>query len=233
MKKISKWSFLVLFVVFAPIRSIAQRAVLHFEDELCQYEGIYDTHKYTAKQLQDTYRLTRGEFGYFGGDNTADLALNYKRQTAGIRQLQLVPIPFFKSLRDSMLDYFDQNYIMQRVRLEAKANPSLLLEYHQDRQEVKFYSEALVKGGEQLMEAYESLIRKQMAKNSDPDRLWRQFTNDSAASDNISRAFKYVLEYGWWNAVNAVIPHVNYDGRQLEAFRELFVEVKTLNCDEP
>ena len=79
---------------------------------------------------------------------------------------------------------------------------------------VKLYSQALYKGGDELLKAYEYLTKEQMKNNGSPERIWNEYVNNSKSKQAQELAFKRVLTYGWWNAVNHQLPHVNFDGSQ-------------------
>jgi hypothetical protein len=203
-----------------------------FEDELCQYEGIFDTTLYTTNQLADTYKLVRGEYGLYTNDEE-QLHEDYKNAKEEINSLDIVNIKYFQSLKDSLLTFLDATYQIKNVEFQArKGETKTLLKYYQNNPTVKLYAESLYSGGEKLLKAYEHLTKEQMKNNGSPEILWEEYLKNSKSAQAQEIAFERVLSYGWWNAVNNLLPHINNDGTQFEEFVKLFTEVKTIDCDE-
>lgn len=211
----------------------AQDAIFEFEDGVCLFQGTFDSKKYTKDQLANTYRLIQGGAISLYTDEETELDEGYKIILDDLNNTKFVETPFFKTYKDSLIHYVNQTYKLRKVQFEAiRVNKKALMQHYQDDPTIKMYSEALVKGGKDLIQAYEYLTKKQMKNNSDPDRIWRNYSANITKDNAQKLAFNYVLVYGWWNAVNHQIEHIYYDGRHFEEFMKLFITVKTIDCDE-
>lgn len=225
--------FLCLITVSCIAQSYAQKnlAVLDFEDNFCIYKGYYDPGKYTKEELLDTYALTSWMV-YFDGEDLENLEKNYQEAKRKLRALRLVRVRLFADERDSMLRYIDESYRIQRLRLQAEEDPTVLFSILQENEKVKYYAEALNRGEESLLEAYKSMIKESMKQNAYPEALWRRYLANVRSEDRYELAFEQVLTYGWWNEVNRSIYHYPHDGSIGEHFFKLFERV-TMDCDEP
>ena len=222
----------IISLVFFQTKLNAQEAKFDFDDELCRYTGYYDSTKYTSDQLRDTYKLAQGYFSIYS-DEEKQLEDNYKNIKEEISNLNIVKSTYFQTLKDSILNFIELTYQIKKVEFEAiKGNKKSLLKYFQNNETVKLYSQALYKGGDELLKAYEYLTKEQMKNNGSPERIWNEYVNNSKSKQAQELAFKRVLTYGWWNAVNHQLPHVNFDGSQFEEFQKLFSKVETIDCDE-
>lgn len=224
---------IILFVsCVLPLRSWAQEMTFEFEDELCKYIATYDSNKYTEEQLFDTYKLVQGYYNLYTNDEE-QLEDNYAIIKKELADLQLVITPYFKTLRDSVLHFLELTYKVKKAEFAArKGNKEDLLKFYTEDANVKMYAESLNKGGEELIKAYEYLTKQQMKSNGSPERLWSEYLKNIKSSNAQYLAFDYVLTYGWWNAVNNQLPHVNNDGTQFVQFKNLFIKVETVDCDE-
>ena len=226
------FQFLVGLLLIFSWQVNAQEKSFLFEDELCRYEAFYDSTKYSEKQLNDTFKLTQGYFNIYTEDEQ-QLDDTYKLSKKEILGFQIVKNPYFNTLRDSIVQFLDWTYRIKKIEFAArKGKTKDLLKYFQKNSTVKLYSEALHKGGDDLMEAYEHLTKEQMKNNAAPEVLWNEYVKNSKSGQAQQLAFEQVLSYGWWNAVNHELPHINMDGSQMEEFQKLFSRVKTIDCDE-
>ncbi|WP_196938739.1 hypothetical protein [Sphingobacterium pedocola] len=227
----SKFIYIILFSTMLNFVYAQEKSIV-FADELCTYEGVYDSGKYTENELKDTYELIKGVFFSYNSDKE-EMEDSYAEIKNKLATLSIVKEPFFQSLLDSTLLYLDRTYEAKLIQLEAEDNPRALLRLYQDDAEIRQYAEALVDRETKLLESYAYLTKKQMETNGDPERLWDNYQFNIAQANKYDLAFDYVLVYGWWNAVNHQLPHISYDGRQSQAFEKLFVRLETLDCDEP
>lgn len=225
--------FLYLITLSGVSGSYAQSnlAILEFEDAICLYKGYYDPEKFKEEELIDTYALVDWIL-YFDGSDLEELEANYLDGKSKLQALKLVRVRAFSDARDSMLRYIDESYAIQRIRLQAQDDPAILLSVFQDNDEVKYYAEALNKGGDSLLEAYKSLTKKQMEQNADPEALWRRYLAHIKSEDRYALAFDQVLTYGWWNQVNRIIYHYPNDGSLWDLFLGLFERVVSIDCDD-
>ncbi|MGJ1363012.1 hypothetical protein ACR79B_12540 [Sphingobacterium spiritivorum] len=236
--------FLSLFLCLFFSTAFAQHKKFKFIDELCEYEGTYDSKKYTEQQLKDTYNLYYGESWLLSAADhrhrskpteqvLSELKTEYQTKRAKLKGFQLVKNPVFISFRDSLILSMDQEYLAKSALVKALKDPKALLEYKAPDSCAINYTKPLVEGGEALLKAYEVLTKYQMKNNGDPQRLYNIYLENIQSSKKYESAFKEVLIYGWWNCVNHFIPRPTYDARFSENYHKLFIKVDTLDCDEP
>lgn len=224
--------FTIVCLLIFQSRLNAQEAAFDFDDELCRYKGIYDSTKFSSDQLRDTYKLVQGYYSIYSEDEK-QLEDNYKNAKQEITNLKIVKSTYFQSLKDSTLNFLELTYQLKKVEFDAiNGNRDGLMLHFQDNPTVKLYSEALAKGGKDLLNAYEHLTKEQMKNNASPDHVWNEYLRNIKSAQAQELAFKRVLIYGWWNSVNHLLPHINYDGTQFEEFKKIFSKVETVDCDE-
>ena len=228
----SFYKVLFLFVTFLPLSNTAQEVFFDFEDEICQYRGTYDSKLYTEEQLRNTYKLAQGFYDIYTNDEV-QLDETYQLIQDDFVHLSIVESKYFSLLKDSILNYLSHTYKAKKIEFAArKGNTEMLLNAYQDNPTIKYYSQALYKGGETLIQAYEKLTKERMKLNAEPERIWNEFLKNSKSPKAQELAFDYVLSYGWWNTVNHDLPHLNIDGTQFEEFKKLFSKVETIDCAE-
>lgn len=206
-------------------------AILNFEDGLCRYKGYYDKDQFTEKKLEDTFLLSSMML-YFDGDDLTELEQNYTQIKNDLRGLNLVNRKVFTNARDSMLRYMQESYEIQKLRLAAIEDPGVLKSKFQDDSTVRKYTEALIAGGDSLLNVYGELVHEQMENNAHPEVLKSKYEENLKQDECYEIAFDQVLAYGWWNSVNHLIYHFQHDGTLEEQFLKLFERVVTVDCDE-
>lgn len=230
LKHISIGSFIVVSLLsFA----FAQTKTWTFDDELCTYKGYYDSKKYTEQQLADTYNLFRTSHYVHDRGTFDELTARYDSVITSIENLQIVQTSYFQRLKKDVLRYLQETYALKKVQKKAKEEREYLITAVTEGTPARKYAEALHSGGDDLLAAYEQVIKEQMKNNSTPEYLWHNYETTMRRADRLDRAFDYVLVYGWWNSANDLVHHINYDGTQMEQFQKLFAKVDTLDCDEP
>src|SRR5690606_4694510 len=156
---------IIILSVLSPLSNHAQNKTFEFVSDVCSYKALYDSKKYNTEQLQNTFELVQGYFDLHSKEEL-ELDSNYMRIGNKVNYGKYVETPFFTSLRDSVLVYIKSTYKAKKIEFNARRGKTeLLLNYCQEFPKVKFYSEALHNGGEQLIQAYELLTKEQMKKN--------------------------------------------------------------------
>jgi len=238
--------FAVVMTVLVSIGSAAgQQKVFKWSDELCDYQGTYNAKKYTAAQLRNTERLLRGmDFDLTKTPmvfNPADISKldlaglekEYAEKSAELRALDIVPVPYWQTIRDRQLATMKQVYDLARVTIRGFGDRSALNEAAGSQTcKVKFAS-PLIAGGDQLIEAWRKLNIEQRKNNGDPARVKREFDTQLASADAQTYALVDVMMFGWWNCMNADISRIDYDGTQEREFKKLFIRTKKVSCSEP
>lgn len=204
-----------------------------FEDESCTYRGYYDSKKYTEKQLADTHTLFYTNYYVPDHGTLEELSARFDSAIHHVEVLQVVQTSYFQYLKKDVLRYLKETADLKKVQKQAKKETERLIAAVKANTQARKYAEALYKGGDDLLEAYEHVIKEQMKSNSTPEYLQYNYETTMERADRLDRAFDYVLVYGWWNSANHSVHHINYDGTQMKQFRKLFIKVDTVDCDEP
>lgn len=238
--------FAILILLGVSLTAAAQTRTFAWQDELCTYRGTYDSKAYSPARLKNTLKLTNGSnFNLLEYDTTAwkfsDIEkLNvsgfdslYKRKTAELRSLPIVPGPYFEGLRQAKLREMEAVYRLNRTTMAAYKDPKVLLGYTDAPVCTTKYANALIAGGDELLDTWRLVNEDSRAKNSDPERLRRTYEAQLASPDRLRFALLEVMAFGWSNCANDLIPYVNYDGTPEKEFKKLFRSVKTVRCDEP
>lgn len=243
----TKKLFLLLFytLLVSVSMATAQQKKYRFTDEMCEYEGVYNTHLYNEQELKDTHSLYYGESWLLGygsphkdsPDDTkqllTQLADDYAKKRNVLRGFKVIDKPIFTLFRDSLILSLDEEYKAKSTILKAYLNSASILQYKTSDCCNTRYAIPLSKGGEVLLEAYKQLTLDQMKKNAAPQLLYKQYQQNLASPDKYEKAFAYVVTYGWWNCVNSSIPRPKYDPQFMETYQSLFTKVTTIYCDEP
>ena len=232
-----------LVCALAGLPAWAQTKTFRWADELCEYQGSYDASKYSAQQLQNTYDLwfssayqlspqaTTLQPDEINGLDTAPITADYNRLQQQLKTLDLVPQPFWQTLRKQTMDELDAVYRLSMVTVAGYKKPKTLRQYPAKGQCMD-YAEAMIAGGDRMMTAWEQLSVEQCQKNGYPKMCMSRYQQerDSAQSENYARI--NLMAYGWWNCNNQYVPHVVHDGKAPAEFRKLFKKVR-FSCDEP
>ncbi|MGO1244296.1 MAG: hypothetical protein ACTJHT_12245 [Sphingobacterium sp.] len=209
-----------------------QTATFEFDDQVCSYQGIYDTALYTKSQLKDTYRLVADNYYVADEGNVAEVTRRYQAVIESLDSLEIVENPYFQIVRDSVRTYLKQTLSLKRAQKLAREEPSLLLSSVAADSRAYRYGQALVAGGELLLTAYKELVEEQMKNNAMPDYLFDEYQAVMDRDNREEIAFEKLLVYGWWNSANDQSDHLRDRRLLFESFLELFLEVKTVHCDE-
>ncbi len=224
----------------------AQARTFKWDDMMCSFTGTYDSKRYSERQLRNTARLiTMGEFdiGYFTEvfkyDDIAKLDVTkldeeYKRKSAELKSLELVPGAYWESIRQRKLKEMDQVFAQRRVKTLAYADPTALRTYDGAPTCKAKYVEPLIAGGDSLYKVWLDVNVESRKQNADPERLRRKFEAEMASPDRDKFAFVEVMAFGWGNCSNALLPYdtAGQDGSYLRQFKKLFARVKE-SCEEP
>ncbi|QQS32704.1 MAG: hypothetical protein IPM50_13755 [Acidobacteriota bacterium] len=243
MRSLVLLSALFCFVLIAEVSG--QTRTFRWSDMMCDYQGTYNSQKYTAKQLSDTVKLIEpGSYSisvWATVFHPRDLPLlsldklndDFREQQAAINALQIVNVPYFQRLREKKLEEMRQVYELSRVTIAAHSEPSVLRTYRgADACKAK-YAEPLIAGGDALLRTWREVNERSRSVNSEPERLRRDFEEQVASPDKMKFALVEVMGFGWWNCVNETVFRVESDGTAEKEFRKLFTRVRDLGCDGP
>lgn len=225
----------------------AQRGMLRWNTELCEFSGTYNARKYSAAQLRNTLKLfSPGEFGLnvdatvwrfedIGALDVAKLDRQYEAVMADLKSLEIVKSPYWESVRQKKINEINEVYRLSRVTMQAYTKPAVLRDYQGAEVCKANFAEPLIAGGDRLLSAWRGVNEDSRARNADPDRLRRIFDEQNVSRDRLRFARVEVMSFGWWNCANNFIEYE--DGmagvRHEREFKKLFTRVRTVRCDEP
>ena len=220
----------------------AQYADFEYMTELCECKAQFDSTKYSRQQLQNTF-----DHIYWNNASNIDthptdfdknvpvlldsLEAEHRRKLEFLEQLDIVDDKFWQRERDKMIKYINSTCELRRVTIRARLDPKELLDYKLVDSTCKYFRDALIAGGDQLLKAWTVLNEIQKKRNGDPEGLQRRFERDYSSPDRLQIARREVMTFGWWNHANALLPHIDDDGYE-ENFNRLLKDIQC-ECDEP
>jgi len=219
-------------------------STFEWSTELCENTGIYDSKKYTANQLQNTYDLW---FRYSGINlNTQTnpykiedidklsipkLMLEYTTKKA-LYNKEIVANSFWNSVKTEKLQELEEEYELRKITIEAYNNPTVLL-HTKYSETCSVYVEALTSNDTTaLLKSWQNLIEEQKRNNGAPEKLMNQYNEKYNSPDRLLYARMDLMTYGWWNCANAQTKKLSDDGTMEKEFNKLFIRFKT-DCIEP
>lgn len=245
MKKIILLSIFILFV-FCEF-SLAQSKKIRWESVggVCEYEGIFDSKKYTAAQLKNTQKLLGSDFNIdfttatiwkyeeIDSLNFAPIEAEYQKKSAELKNLNIVKSPYWEVRKQQKLKEIEQYYWLIKTTMASYKKPESLRDYPYAESCKTKYAEPLIAGGNSLLKIWETVNIESRKNNSDPNLIKRIFDEQRASADALKFALVEVTAFGWWNCANAQIDQGDDYAIQEKNFRHLFSRVRTVRCDEP
>ncbi len=235
-------------LAFSAAAVVGQTAAYRFQDVLCEYEGTYNTKKYTARQIDDTrkllfsddlrlstFRATVWEYKDIAAIDITAFDNEYKAVKARIEALEVIKTPFITAFKNERLRELEQVYKLGRTTMQAYTEPAVLSQFSFAEKCVKEYAGPIAAGGESLVAAWRKVNLASQAKNGNPTRLQQRFDEQNASPDRLKFALVETMAFGWWNCANAEIAYARTDNSEqmIKEFAKLFVKFRTVSCDEP
>lgn len=242
----SRLGFCVVLMFLLAVCASAQGKVFKWETELCMMTGTFDPAKYSEAQLRNTLMLFGPEMIGLGlslhvwkYEDIAKLDLaayekEYAEKSKKLRELDIVKVPYFESLRRDVLKEMEQLYHLTRTTAVAWTRPEVLRDYPgADACKAKFAG-PLIAGGEELVKAWRGVNLESQKRNADPKHLQKRFDEENASPDRLKFALVETMVFGWWNCANDARQYVERarDGSADVQFRKLFRRVKEV-CEDP
>lgn len=213
---------------------------------MCENTGTFAAGAYTQKQLRDTYRLTTGfmlstttvAFNYqnynaaFFTRAAADLRHEHDSLASVLRGLTVVPIPYWRQLKQLRERQLTEEYAHQQAEVEGYLHPQSWLhnKYYTHCAE---YANALASPDTvAVLKAWRKLVDAQKINNGAPDRLEQEYAQQSTQPEGINYAKMKLMTFGWSNCVNDLSQYNKLDdaGIPTEKFRQLFKHITESNC---
>lgn len=239
--KISKLFKFILILIST--NSFSQIGDFLYHTELCECTAKFDTTKYTRKELRNTidslwwapnieYSSTAWKLEDIQKLNVEDLRTECKEKKNKIQTIQFVKNPFWNKLLAERIQFYESSCRLKEYTIQAYSNPKILLEYELVDSTCIYYRDALIAGGDQLIDAWFILHEKQKKNNGSPENLQRRFDTKYYSDNRLEYARMEIMTFGWWNNANHLLPHINPNYRYDEEFEKLFINV-VCECDEP
>lgn len=221
----------------------AQKAKFIYETDFCECTGVFDSTKYSRTQLQNTLRLlwyapiietdatafTLAKVSELSPDK---LDAECSKRLKELNTLEFVDTDFWRQIKADRIREIENTCLLRKFTLAAWKNPDTLRYYDLVDNTCIFYRNALIQGGDELIQAWSQLNVTMKSKNANPDKLQRKFDQQLNSTDKFEYARLEVMTFGWWNSANHLIFHLNQSGDFETEFEKLFIKVKC-ECDEP
>jgi hypothetical protein len=239
--------FLLLIVVLCLSSGAASAKLRKFVwyDEICSFQGAYNTSLYTERQLENTFQMwysrdftmeiyqARG-LNLDGSNKIRPLAsydAEYARKSAALRKLEIVNTPYWLAYKQKKLKRLEQDYKFGRITAEAFTNPAALRKLTFAKLCVKKYAPLLVAGGDDLMRFWRAGNEETIRKSDNPEQTRKDFENIYNSADKFEYARSKILGFDWWDCVSGAIRSGDDDDNPENNFAKLFTHVVTLGCD--
>lgn len=230
-------------------KKISSAAIFPFFSELCDNKGYYDPKKYSVKELEGTHSLWFGnteaaltapslyrpeDLDLVRKDNKQILARfdkDYAIAKKNLQSLTVVNSPYWQNLKKLNIKELDQEYEKEKVMFESFVNPKILLNNRYSKSCGNFAN--ALNGSDENLKAEWRKLREQMSKrNSDPQRIMKEFENRMQSADWKKYAILDLTVYGWGNCANELIERPVHDEKMSKEFESLFIKIDA-ECDEP
>lgn len=221
--------------------------VFKWESELCENESRFNARLYTDEELKGTHELLwmAGSLLLHEINNTAtdpeeieelsslkELDKLYQKKQKELRNLKIVNDPYWKGVKQSILQRMKDEYDLARIDIQAYTNPAVL-KGNRFSYVCPDIIEALTdKDTTKLMTAWRILVEEQKENNGSPENVVKRYRKAYDSPDRIMQARVQLITYGWHNRVNHTLQRVSRDEKMNNRFDRLFLETKS-ECDEP
>ena len=219
-----------------------------YYDGLCKYEGLFDSEKTTKQQIQNAYLLAGGtEFDIAKRPAVYKLedlkrlsknALNsskneYLDKKKRLTNLALPKDKVWDTLRQEKLREMEQTYNLYMIEYKAYLDDDMeaLKDFDKNDECLTLYSDALIKGGDTLLSAWESSIKLHAEKFSNP-RVLAEYMEQKDSDNKFNHAKIWLLAFAWGNCAVKYIDWFDSSKGRKE-FEKLFTSVKEIQCNEP
>ncbi len=242
MKKIT---FLFVLLIISSFSTSAQNKKFNWETGLCQFEGNFNSKKYTAQQLKNTQRLLGLDFEFDTASTTvwkyeeideldfAPIEADYQKKHAELKKLNIVKVVYWENVRRKKLKELETYYDLAKATMASYKTPESLRDYKYANTCLAKFGEPLIESGAALLKVWESVNIETRGRNADSKRTERIFNEQRNSPDALKYAVVEVTAFGWWNCANSLIDQGNDSNTLEKNFLKLFVSIKKPKCDEP
>lgn len=234
---------IIFALILCNVDLFAQHAEYGYWNEICYGSARYDSAEISREQLENTYDYLWWAPGIDADatawtlDEVEELSVGELRNECAERiekleTLDFVQDTFWSSLQERRINEYLHLCQLKEYTILAYSNPDTLLYYDLGDSTAVYYRDALIAGGQELIEAWIRLNDNKKGRNGNPQRVQRKFDERYNSSRRMEYARLDIMKFGWWNSVNDHLPSVGVDYRLAEEFERLFIEVDW-QCEEP
>jgi len=222
--------------------AVGQTRTFNYELHNCKYRGTYDAKRFTPKQLRDTVKLI-DDVGVPLGTNatpftladverldTAQLDAEYRRVRSELNALQMIPLPYFQTLKGRRLAALERFYQLSRASMLAYKVPSSLEAITWAPECTTRFARPLIKGGDDLLAVWLDVNTRSRTNNGSPERVRRTYEEQYASPDRMRYARLEVMAFGWWNCANEKIDYADDAQVQQIEIEKALKKVRQLDC---
>lgn len=223
----------------------AQTSKFSWGTESCSYESTFDSTKVSREKLKDTYTLWFSNYGYLETDATAfklkeigrfnvdTLEKEYRAKLVEIKNFKLLPHAYWDSLRTIYITELMDVYELKKVTILAYKDPKVLLGFKRVDSIAKKYARILNSTNEEIINGWDMLLEEECKQNGFPEKLRAEHARMRSSAESIQYAKMELMTFGWWNAANHCVRHVNEnDSRSEDLFKSAFITTKTIECED-
>lgn len=234
---------LILALLLFNIDAYSQFSEFEYSEDFCSYKATFDSTKYTRAQLQNTLdHLCIGT--YFQSKSTAwnpdqvkklnvaDVQAECSEIIHELETLEFVDDPFWAQLRQKRIEFYKSSAKLIEITILAYTNPEVLLDYDLVDSTCIYYRDALIAGNQDMLDAWIKLNEIKKSKNGNPELVQRKFDEKYNSQNRLEYARIDIMQFGWWNNANHLLPHINEEQSFFEELKKVFVEID-YDCLEP
>ncbi len=168
--------------------------------------------------------------------NIDTLDCEYKNKHKALRKISLPKTKFWKEYRKRQLIEQKQLYKLSRIAYQSYIDTKFLKQFKSKDSCAIKHSTALILGGDILLNNWYNLRLEMASRNCCPEKVMSDYNRQLLSDDKFQYAKIDVLTFGWWNCANNSIEYTSnyFDYETIEKeINTLFLNTKTINCDEP
>lgn len=214
--------------------------VFKYKTDLCDCFGKYDPKKYTQQQLKnvlDYFVNDLGKSSFLFFYNTApseiedvdklDVHKFMEKSSKEIKFYNGLDIPktvYWQKRKEEQISYLKALQIFEKITILGYENPKELLKCDVKNSETEYFRDILIKGGDEMIQAWRNLVDEQKLRNGSPQSLEDEYQEQVTSERKYDYARMNLMRYRWNSG--GTLPKVNSKNDD-EEFDKLFINI---NC---
>ena len=234
--------FIIILLIYCT-NLFSQKAEIKYWTDCCDCTGKFDSTKYTRTQLKNTFDLLWRAPSISTGatiwsmDELNDLSIVKLKEecSAKIKKLEsteFVDDEFWLEVKQKRIKFYELECRLKKYTIWGYLNPDTLMHYDMVDSVCTYYRNALIAGGNKMIDAWIKLNEMNKSRNGNPQRVQEIFEEKLNSSSRYEHARIEIMIFGWWNNANHLLPHDSISLSYEENFKRLLSDVKCV-CDEP